>query len=230
MSASPPSGRWQFSLRSLMLITLWVAGGLGVTRAVPWLGILFVAATLPAVGRTCKFVAQSNARGRPVDTPLLAGMFLRSLGIVVTMTTTSLLVVLGAAAAAALLALVAATSLCRLAAPWLARPYALAAASLRRVVRSTASLVAITCHWLRRFRTRILGWPRIIAASLGVLIGGCCTLGLLALMALISAVQFVTDRFARLRGASRRLLGQAMLGTAHLVAVDRQLLRQFRAP
>jgi hypothetical protein len=48
-------------------------------------------------------------------------------------------------------------------------------------------------------------------------------------MALISAMQFITDRFTRLRGASRRLLRQAMLATAHLVSIDRQLLRQFRS-
>jgi hypothetical protein len=230
MSTKPAPGRWQFSLRSLMLITLWIAMGLGVTRAVPLLGIVFVAATAPAVGRTWQFVAASNARGRPVDTPKLASVFLCSLGIIAGMTTTSLFVVMGASVAAALLALVAATSLCRFAAPWFARPYALAAASLRRAVRGTAWLAAATADRLRRFGARILGWPRIVAALLGVLVGGCCTLGLLALLALISAMQFVTDRFARLRGASHRLLRQAMLATAHLVSIDRQLLRQFRSP
>lgn len=226
----PTHGRWQYSLRSAMLFVLWIATSLSLTRAVDFLGIVFALVTAPAVIRTGKFVANSNASGRAVELAAILATFFSSLAIIAMTAAISLAVVLGAALVASLLGLVALTSLCRYLIPGLAGPHALVRFVLRRVASHTARLAAVTRGLVRRVRQSILCSPGLIASSLGVLIGACCTASLAAILFVVSGARLLIDRIARQAAPSRWLLRQAIFETARLAAVDRQLLRRFRSP
>src|SRR5262245_33167352 len=97
--------RSQFTLRSMMLLVLWMAATLALGRLVVLLGIAFALATAPALVRTRRLVAQDTARGLMVETPVMAGMFISSLGTTALIAAASLGVAIGVLSAVAVFGL-----------------------------------------------------------------------------------------------------------------------------
>jgi glucose-6-phosphate-specific signal transduction histidine kinase len=145
-----PRQRWfQFSLRTLVLLTTLVAVTLGLIQTGLLLGAAFIVACPAALVRTFRAAAIAETDGRPMNTVALIGTFANSLTLVVSIAVAWLGTLAIACFAAGLFAAIVLASLCRFVAVYLAGASwralaqdAEARASARRPWQATASSIS----------------------------------------------------------------------------------------
>src|SRR5688500_7046684 len=106
----------QFRLRSLLLIMTWFAVNLSLARAVPVLGGVAAALTVPAFIRTWKYVMLSESDGNRVNTAKLVETFLYSIALLTMVIIAWLIVSIAAIGVAVSMTLAACSWLCQYAA------------------------------------------------------------------------------------------------------------------
>jgi hypothetical protein len=222
--------RFQFRLRSLLLLMTWLAVGLGLLRAVPLLGGVFVVLSMPALARTVRWNAECEASGCSLSTRKLIRVFLASLAIVVVMAATSMLVVLSAALSAGLWGLVALTSLCQVVFRYASRFHTRLRAAARSVRHGMMQLVPATRQCIRRTRSGIAAWPLAAAMAVASIAVAGISMTLLAVLLFCLAAHYASDHLARVPCLLRWLFARLSAGTVCLIGIDARMLKKFFAP
>ena len=79
----PSQVPWQFSLKSLVLVTMWISMCAGLLRAFVPIGLLFILLSMPALIRTMKAAVQVSAAHNSLGMRAMIATFVQSLGLVV---------------------------------------------------------------------------------------------------------------------------------------------------
>ena len=151
-TAEEPRQWWfQFSLRTLVLLTTLVAVTLGLIQTALLLGIAFLVASPAALVRTVRAAAIAEADGRAMSTAALIGTFASSLALVVSMAVAWLGTLVIACFAAGLFVVIVLASVCRLLAAYLAGISRGARWLKTRTLRGIARCSAVNGSLRRRF-------------------------------------------------------------------------------
>ena len=148
---NPTRGRYQFSLRTMILLTTLVAVCLGLARTAVAAGVVFTIGSLPALLRTVRVAARRRTEGRPIGSVGLARTFLNSLLILFSMTAAWFCTFLCACLASALLAVTLAASMSRFLSAALARTLPVARWLLKRALGGMTCCGAVNRYLHRRF-------------------------------------------------------------------------------
>lgn len=143
--------RFQFSLRTLILLVTLTAVSLGLLRAAVVLGAVFVVAAVPALVRTFRGIARDKTGDRPVGFLSVVGRFFGSVIIVLSMSVASVCTLLVACLAGALFLLTVAASTCGFLSGYLGRISGGARRLQRHTLLATASCGALNRRLFRWF-------------------------------------------------------------------------------
>lgn len=202
----------QYRLRSLLLVMTWVAVCLCLARALPVLGLVAFALTLPAIARTWSDVARSQAAGSEKSTAEVVQTFLWSVALLVTISAVWLIMLVGALFASVLLMTLAGTWLCRFASIPLAHLGGSARGLPRYLVRTTARHMTGMSRLLRRQPKRLPRWMMVSAVLLAMLIYACVAAGVVSLTLLVVAFGYASRQSARLHEGCRRMKNRVISG------------------
>ena len=143
--------RFQFSLRTLILLVTLAAISLGLLRAAVVLGAVFVLAAVPALVRTVRGAARDKTADRPAGLLSVVGRFFGSVIIVLSLMAASVCTLLAACLASALFLLTVAASTCGFLGAYFGRISGGARRLQRHTLLATASCGALNRRLFRWF-------------------------------------------------------------------------------